>query len=364
MSAAEIIDPVRRRRRQRIARALLITGFAALGLWVAGSFIHAVIWGLIIAVAIDPLYARAVERWPRHQRLLLPLVFTLTLLLAIVLPLAIGLVQAGGEAHSAAEWLKSARRDGIPLPDWAARLPFGRDALATWWQTALSTPEGAAALLDKVNVEAISRSRLLGAELLRRLIVLAFALLTLFFLLRDRDHLAEQFRVAGDKLFGPSGERVAHQLLGSVRGTINGLVLVGLGEGAVLAVAYFALGVPHPLLLGALTGVAAMIPLGAALVFCIAALLLLGQGAVGGAIAIVVIGLVVVAIADHLIRPVLIGGATRLPFLWVLIGIVGGVESLGVLGLFIGPATMAVLMMTWREFVGDGEPVTLPPVPH
>ena len=66
--------------------------------------------------------------------------------------------------------------------------------------------------------------------------------------------------------------------------------------------------------------------------------------------------MVVVGIADHLIRPVLIGGATRLPFLWVLIGIVGGVESLGVLGLFIGPATMAVLMMTWREFVGDGEP--------
>jgi predicted PurR-regulated permease PerM len=50
---------------------------------------------------------------------------------------------------------------------------------------------------------------------------------------------------------------------------------------------------------------------------------------------------------------VLIGGATRLPFLWVLIGILGGVETLGLLGLFIGPATMAVLMMLWREFQHD-----------
>jgi predicted PurR-regulated permease PerM len=72
---------------------------------------------------------------------------------------------------------------------------------------------------------------------------------------------------------------------------------------------------------------------------------------VGGAIAVVVIGLAVVGIADHFIRPFLIGGATRLPFLWVLIGILGGVETMGLLGLFVGPATMAVLAMMWREFL-------------
>ena len=70
----------------------------------------------------------------------------------------------------------------------------------------------------------------------------------------------------------------------------------------------------------------------------------------------IVIGLVVVGIADHFVRPALIGGATRLPFLWVLIGILGGVETLGLLGLFVGPATMAVLMMLWREYLErDGE---------
>ena len=67
--------------------------------------------------------------------------------------------------------------------------------------------------------------------------------------------------------------------------------------------------------------------------------------------------MVVVGIADHFIRPALIGSATRLPFLWVLIGILGGVEVLGLLGLFVGPATMAVLMMFWRDFLeGAGQP--------
>jgi len=87
------------------------------------------------------------------------------------------------------------------------------------------------------------------------------------------------------------------------------------------------------------------------LVLTVAAALLLGQGAVLAAIAVVVIGLIVVGIADHFVRPVLIGSATRLPFLWVLIGILGGVETFGLLGLFVGPATMAVLVLLWREYL-------------
>ena len=48
--------------------------------------------------------------------------------------------------------------------------------------------------------------------------------------------------------------------------------------------------------------------------------------------------------------PALIGGTTRLPFLWVLLGILGGVETFGLLGLFLGPAVMAALVLLWREF--------------
>jgi predicted PurR-regulated permease PerM len=59
--------------------------------------------------------------------------------------------------------------------------------------------------------------------------------------------------------------------------------------------------------------------------------------------------------ADHFVRPVLIGGATKLPFLWVLLGILGGVEVWGLLGLFLGPAIMAALMMLWREWAGTVE---------
>ena len=87
-----------------------------------------------------------------------------------------------------------------------------------------------------------------GIGLLHRSVIFGFTLLTLFFLVRDRDSIVAQFRRAGDRLLGPAGERIGRQALLSVRGTIDGLVLVGIGVGAVMTVVYVALGVPHPVL--------------------------------------------------------------------------------------------------------------------
>jgi predicted PurR-regulated permease PerM len=63
------------------------------------------------------------------------------------------------------------------------------------------------------------------------------------------------------------------------------------------------------------------------------------------------VGMIIVFIADHFVRPVLIGGAVKLPFLWVLLGILGGLEAFGLVGLFLGPAVMAALIALWREWV-------------
>ena len=136
----------------------------------------------------------------------------------------------------------------------------------------------------------------------------------------------------------------------AVLATVNGLVLVGLGEGALLGVAYIAAGLPHPVSIAALTGVLAVIPFGAPVAFGAAALYLAAAGSAVAGAAVFCFGLVVVFVADHFIRPVIIGGAARLPFLWVLLGILGGLESFGIIGLFLGPAIMAALISVWRDW--------------
>ena len=347
-------------RRQRTARILLAVVVGALGLWIIHGFLPSLIWAGVIAIAVSPLYARLARRWPRLGRGgLLAALVTLVVAAVVLVPIAIGVLRAAGEAQDLIRWIANARDHGVPVPAWLFQLPLGRDAAVGWWQVHLATPEATRAELARFdNAYLIRHSQLVGQGLVHRSIVFLFTLLSLFFVLRDGDVLVAQMRRAGTNLFGPSAERLGTQVVQSVRGTIDGLVLVGIGEGAVMIPVYMLLGVPHPILMGALTAVAAMIPFGAAIVFVAAALMLLAQNALTAAIVLFVIGMAVVGIADHFVRPVLIGGATRLPFLWVLVGILGGVETLGLLGLFVGPATMAVLVMLWRELVaGDTRPV-------
>ena len=337
-------------RTQRNAKGLIAVVLLLLGLWVGHGLLPALIWAGIIAIAIDPLYTRAQARWPRHRGILLPTIATLLVAILVLAPLAIGIVQAAREAEMVAGWIADVRDNGLPAPALLQKLPYAADITA-WWQANLGTPDATAHQLHRVHSELIERYQSLGRDILHRSIIFAFTLLALFFVLRDREAIIRQLHRAGDRLLGPAGERMGVQAVRSVRGTIDGLVLVGIGEGAAMAVAYVVAGVPHPLLLGSLTAVAAMIPFGAVVLFAIASAMLAAQGAVGWAVGVFAIGMVVLFVADHFVRPFLIGGATRLPFLFVLIGILGGVETLGLLGLFVGPATMAVLMLLWREYV-------------
>jgi predicted PurR-regulated permease PerM len=356
-----MIDPQpQSQRNARIARGVLLAALLLLGLWILHPFLPALVWAVVIAMAFDPLIQRFERCFATPRPNLVAFVFTLTIALLVLVPVAFGITQAAREGHELTRWLIEARARGVPQPAWLAQLPFGSAEAMQWWQANLGNSaalEARVHTFDRLIV--FAQDWLIGAGLLHRSVIFAFTLIALFFLIRDRATVIAQCRAASDRLLGPAGDRIARQAVLSVRGTIDGLVLVGIGEGAVMALVYIALGVPHPLLLGAATAVAAMIPFGAAVLFAVAALLLIGQGAIGAAVAVFAIGMVVVGIADHFIRPALIGSATRLPFLWVLVGILGGVEVLGLLGLFVGPATMAVLMMFWREFL-EGDPLRRP----
>ena len=102
-----------------------------------------------------------------------------------------------------------------------------------------------------------------------------------------------------------------------------------------MGVAYFVTGLPHVALLALVTAIAAMLPFCAPITFGLAALWLVAQGSVAAGIGLAVFGSVVVFIAEHFVRPVLIGNSTRLPFLLVLFGILGGAETFGLLGIFM-----------------------------
>jgi predicted PurR-regulated permease PerM len=339
-------------RPQQAARIALALALAAAGVWTLHRYIPALLWASILAIAVWPLYQGAVRRWPpgKHN-VVLPAAFTLCIGLMFAVPLAAVAWEAGREMHGIFATIDQARTEGIPAPSWLSDLPLGSQAATNWWNDNLSSPDAASALLKRArSSELVANGRELGAEVAHRVVLFGFMLLTLFFLLRDGDRLVLQMQRASTRAFGPSGERIGRQIIASVHGTVDGLVLVGLGQGLILGIAYLATGVPHPTLFGLFTAVAAMVPFGVVVAFGLAALLLIAHGSVMSAVVVAVLGVVVSFVADHFIRPGLIGSTTRLPFLWVLLGILGGLETWGFVGLFLGPAIMAALILLWREW--------------
>jgi predicted PurR-regulated permease PerM len=337
---------------QRVARVVLALALLLLGLWILHRYLAALAWAAVLAIALWPLYRRLLGALGgRGQREIAPLLLTLLVGCVFIVPFVYAAVELARETHVLAEYLVEARRTGIPVPEWVPQLPVIGHSVEEWWHTNLSDPEAAEELLGRIYARVPAESaREVGGEILHRLILFGFTLLTLFFLFRDGAAFSSRLIALSDRLIGAQGERVGRHMVGAVIGTVNGLVLVGLGEGVLLAIAYILAGLPHPVTIGVLTGILAVIPFGAPVVFGAAALYLAAVGSTTAAIVVFGFGVAIVFLADHFVRPVLIGGAVRLPFLWVLLGILGGLESFGILGLFIGPAVMAALVSLWREW--------------
>jgi predicted PurR-regulated permease PerM len=334
--------------RRRIARTALVIAGVLVGVWMLWRFLPALAWAAVLAITTWPLRKRLALHGMGSTEI--AALLTLVLALVLVLPL-IGLgVEAARESSVIVQAVRDIRQNGLGTPDWLSHIPFVGDSAIAWWRQNLAEPGAARAIFGRGETSGlIAFTRTLGIQVASRLTILIFTLLTLFFLYRDGPRLIDEAHRISDRLFGPPGGHLGRNAVTAVRATVNGLVLVGLGEGVLLGFAYLATGLPHPVLLGLVTGVLATVPFGAPLVFVVCALVLLVQSHTTAAIVLLAFGAIVVFVADHFIRPILIGSSTRLPFLWVLLGIFGGLETFGLVGLFLGPAIMSVLVAIWRE---------------
>ncbi|MGJ7915800.1 AI-2E family transporter [Massilia sp. LXY-6] len=322
-------------------------------LFVTQHFVLPLLWAAILCIATWPLYRRALSLTGKREILSAALV-TILAATVFITPLALGLAQAARQAPALAQLVASANTEGLAAPEWLHRIPLVGDAIYNWWLATLGQPHGLAHLLEDGSVGRMqSASEVLkrvGSGVMHRLVDIAFAFLCLFFFYKDGRALQDQTDAIGSHLIGARRWTLySLKVPTAVRATVNGLVLVGLAEGVLLGIGYQFAGVPSAVLWAAATGVLAIIPFGAPLAFGAVAALLVYQGNTAAAAAIFALGMVVLFVADHFVRPTIIGNATKLPFLAVLLGILGGVETLGLIGLFVGPVVMTLFVTLWHE---------------
>lgn len=340
---------------QSWAQGALTLGVVVLTLFILGRFRTALFWGGVLAIVCWPLLTWLRRKWPSpHAATLAPAAIVAGLALVFIIPAGLLVSAAAGEAKEGAAWVKQVTEQGIAAPAWLDRLPWGRAQAQHWWQANLATADSVHDLMARLRPErALGTVEHLGHGAANGLVIMGFALLILFFFLRAGAPLVARIDLLVWRLLGARGGMVQRHVVGAVRGALAGLVLVGLGEGVLIGLSYVVVGGPQPLLLGMFTALACMIPMvgGFALALCLLVILIKGVS-LAAAIGVGIFGAIILFLADHFIRPVLIGGSIKLPFMWVLLGILGGLESCGLSGLFIGPAVMAVAHLLWR--LGSG----------
>jgi predicted PurR-regulated permease PerM len=314
----------------------------ALGLAVLlQHFIGSLAWAGLLAVITWPLHEALLRRgWPRA---LSAGVLVGLLVLGFAGPSLLLYETLSGELAGVQRLVGQLNVTGVPVPGWVAGLPLVAEPAMKWWQEHLAVPGGLNSLIRSTVGDLLPHlsgaARTWGSTILANALYLFLALLTLFMLYLQGHVALRYIDRAGARILPAYYPMLRRVLPLSVRGTALGLCSVALLEGIVLGSAYAIAGAP----LGVLTGYLALIPGGAPLSFTMVSLLLLGQGHSGAALGLFGWGAIELFLVDKFLRPKLIGHKVNLPFLAVLFGLLGGVSTLGVIGLFVGPFMMAIL---------------------
>ena len=217
---------------QGVAVTALVIAIVLLAVWMLWRFLPALAWAVVLAIATWPLRQRLVRHGTREW--VAAAFLTVGLTLALIVPLAVMGIQLAREAGALVRWVRELRETGIATPDWIGQLPWVGSFAADWWRTHLADAEGAKDLLGRAESVGIVHWTQLGSQLAGRLVILMFTLLTLFFIYGSGPRLIEQSRRVGELLFGPAAKKIGLDAINAVRGTVNGLVLVGLAEGVIM----------------------------------------------------------------------------------------------------------------------------------
>ncbi|KPF44066.1 ABC transporter permease [Rhizobium sp. AAP43] len=335
---------------------LVLVGAAAI--YFFHGFLVPVLASLVIAFASWPLYRRLLERVNGSTTIAATLAI-LAIISFLVVPIGIAISYAVDEVRQWIVWAVEANRIGAPTPNWILGLPGIGEWLGQRWSAYIGSPGSIGELIQIVsgaNIGNIYRAVIAAGDGIFHLVLtLIFMLIALFFVFRDGASFARQVDLLGERILPTRWERISRVVPATISSTVTGMTLIAIAEGIVLGIAYWLAGVPSPVTLGVLTGIMALIPGGAPLSFTLVSIYLIASGSLVQGVALFIWGSVELFIVDKTVRPRLVGGPIKLPFLPTFFGLVGGVKTMGFLGLFIGPVLMALLVSIWREWIREVE---------
>lgn len=338
-------------RLEQITRVAAVTLLVLGCLLVLQPFVTALLCAAIVCFSTWPLYEKLLARCG-GRRSLTALILTLALILIMVMPLALLALTLADSATPAVEWLRDTFAHGLPLPpDWVKDLPLIGDSAEAAWRELAANKVKLAELMKKFAPPAQQGVFKVGLLLGEGVIQLSLAAFIAFFLYRDGETLVAATREAMKRLAGELAPGLLVTVGGTVQGVVYGLVGTAIAQGIVAVIGFLIAGVPGALLLGFLTFMLSMVPIGPPLIWGGAAAWLFYQDQHGWALFMAAYGFIVISGIDNVIKPLLISRGSSLPFALVFLGVMGGVFAFGFVGIFLGPTLLAVGLSVLNEWL-------------
>lgn len=306
-------------------------------------FVSALIWGVLLTFALYPLHKR-ILRLLNGREAVAAFVMTLLTMLLVILPAVALLALIATQAASMYDWVSAGVQSGRLVQLW-------NDYASAIAQKIQSLPGLSHIDLQGMLIKGLGdvSSSLAGQVglLLKNTLILALdilvLLIALFFFFRDGE---SYYRTATELLpFHPEHkEALSKKITDTFSAVLNGIFLIALMQGAVTGIGFLIFGIPYAVLWGFLAAIFALLPIGgAALIWVPGVVYLYLTGATIKAVLLLIWGVVLVSLPDNFLKPMLIGRKANIPAFFLFIGILGGLQVYGILGILFGPLVVTLL---------------------
>jgi predicted PurR-regulated permease PerM len=338
-----------------------VIALSALAMLIAGCvmiilpFISAVVWAAIFVFATRHIYWR-VNGWLGHRNWLSASIVVLMVFALVVLPLLYAIVNFGSSASEFALHMKDQLQNGVPtLPDWLTHAPWVGAKIQIWWDKLILGDAEVRAQLNNAMVIGLKGLLSFGAMTGQGLGMLVLSCFIALFFYASLPTATLWLQVAMRQVSGSRAEQLLNIAGGTIQGVIFGILGTAVAQGFLTGIGLFIADIPNAAGLAFLAIVLSLMPFGSILIIGPAALWLHHQGNDGWMWFLLIWGSVIVGSADNIVKPLLIGQNSNLPFVLIFLGILGGALQFGALGVFLGPTLLAIGFSLAKEWINGIE---------
>ncbi|MGB5507729.1 AI-2E family transporter [Robiginitalea sp.] len=337
----------------RIALLFLLLGWC---FYIIRPFLIILVWAIIIAVAVFPLYHRFADRIPLKWRKPVTFLFGLLALLIVVVPTYFLVGSVVDSISLTVEQIKDNTLE-IPQPDETVKSwPLIGEDLYTEWVQISDNLQNYILIHKDFVLEHITELVTGVTGFLGTFIAFIFSfMIAVVFMYHARAGYKSAVRVF-QKLIGSSGEEILLMSRDTIRSVVRGILMAAIIQTLLAFIGFKAVGLPAAGLFTVLFLIVAIIQLPTILVVLPAILIVFSTTEPVYAVIFAIYG-VLVSLSDNFLKPILLGKGLKTPMIIVLIGTLGGLFLHGFIGLFVGPVILAVVYQLYQYWLSSEEPV-------